>query len=55
MFMCNVWFPASNTTTQGLEWTFNAKKFNIIGENLPKNSQNIILMLSTTPSIANDF
>ncbi len=55
MLMCNVWFLASITTTQGLEWTFNIRKFNIIGKNLPKNSQNIALMLGTTPFIANDF
>jgi hypothetical protein len=30
---------ASITTTQGLEWTFNIGKFNIIGENFPKISQ----------------
>ncbi len=34
---------------------FNGGKFSIIGENLPRNSQNIVLMLSTTPFIANDF
>jgi len=34
---------------------FNGGKFSIIGENLRKNSQNIVLMLSTTPFIANDF
>ncbi len=55
MLMCNVWFLASITTTQGLEWTLNIGKFNIIRKNLPKNSQNIVLTLGTTPSIANDF
>ncbi len=55
MFICNVWCPALITITQGLEWTFNTGKFNIIGENLPKNSPNIVLTLGTTLSIANDF
>jgi hypothetical protein len=31
-------YQALVTTTQGLEWTFNIGKFNIIGENLPQNS-----------------
>jgi hypothetical protein len=44
---------ASITTTQGLEWNFNVGKFNIIGENLPIISQNIVLMLCITPSVAN--
>jgi hypothetical protein len=47
------------TTTQGLEWTLNIDKFNIIRGILPKNSQNIILPLNITMSIvnviANDF
>ncbi len=47
------------TTTQGLEWTLNIEKFNIIRGILPKNSQNIILPLNITMSIvnviANDF
>jgi hypothetical protein len=42
-----------------LEWTFDIDKFNIIGKNLPKNPQNIVLMLGTTSFvvnvIANDF
>jgi len=55
MLTCNVWFLASITITQGLQWTFNTRKLNIIGENLPKNSQNMVLMLGTIPFIANDF
>ncbi len=46
-------YQALVTTTQGLEWTFNTGKFNIIGENLPKNSWNIVLMLGTISLIAN--
>jgi hypothetical protein len=41
------------TTIQGLEWNFNIGEFNIIGESLPQNSQNIVLMLSIISSIAN--
>ncbi len=48
-------YQASITTTQGLEWTLNIGKFNIIGEILPKNFQNIVLMLGIIPFIANDF
>jgi len=52
-------YHASVSTTQGLEWTFNTDKFNIIRENLPKNSQNMVLMLGIVPFfvnvIANDF
>ncbi len=52
-------YQALVTTTQGLEWTFNTDKFNIIRENLPKNSQNMVLMLGIVPFfvnvIANDF
>jgi hypothetical protein len=48
-------YQASITTTQGLEWTPNIGKFNIIGEILPKNFQNIVLMLGIIPFIANDF
>ncbi len=55
MFMSNVWILASVTIAQGLEWTLNTGKFNIIEEILTKISQNIILTLGTTPSIANDF
>ncbi len=28
---------------QGLEWTFNARRFKIVGQNLPKSSQNIFV------------
>ncbi len=48
-------YQALVITTQGLEWTLNIGKFNIIRKNLPKNSQKIVLTLGTTPSIANDF
>jgi hypothetical protein len=36
-----------------LEWTFNAWRFKIIGENLPKNSKNIFLMPSIVIFIVN--
>ncbi len=52
-------YQALVSTSQGLEWTLNIRKFNIIGENLPKNSWNIVLMLSIiffiANVIANDF
>ncbi len=52
-------YQASVTITQGLEWILNSRKFNIMGENLPKNSQNILLTLGSTSFvtnvIANDF
>jgi hypothetical protein len=38
---------------QGLEWTFNAERFRIISENLPKSSHNVVLMSSTTTFIVN--
>jgi hypothetical protein len=28
---------------QGLKWTFNGAKFKIVGENLPKSSQDIVV------------
>jgi hypothetical protein len=46
-------YQALVTTIQGLEWTFNIGKLNIIGESLPKSSQNIVLMLGISSSIAN--
>ncbi len=46
-------YQALVTTPQGLEWTLNTGKFNMIGETLPKNSWNIFLMLSTILFIAN--
>jgi hypothetical protein len=38
---------------QGLEWTLNARRFKIVGENLPKSSQNIFLMRNIVIFIAN--
>jgi hypothetical protein len=48
-------YQALVITTQGLEWTLNIKEFSFIGENVLKNSQNIILMLGTTPFVTNEF
>jgi hypothetical protein len=37
----------------GLEWKVKFGKFKIIVENLPRSSQNIVLMLETATSITN--
>jgi hypothetical protein len=39
-------YQALVITTSGLEWTLNINKFSIIGENLPKISQSIVLTLN---------
>ncbi len=36
-----------------LQWRVNTKRFRIVAKNLRKNSQNIVLMLEITTSIAN--
>jgi hypothetical protein len=48
-------YHALVTNTQGLEWTFDINKFNIIGKNLFKNSQNIVLILGTILFVINDI
>jgi hypothetical protein len=37
----------------GLEWKVNAKRFKIVAKNLPKSSQNTILVPKTTASFTN--
>jgi hypothetical protein len=46
-------YQALVNITLALEWTFNVRKFKIIGKNLPKSYLNTILMLSIIVYVAN--
>ncbi len=46
-------YQVPSIITQGLEWTFNAWRFKIVGENLPKNSQNIVIFIVNV--VTHDF